>query len=557
VIGRSRDDRFLVAPFGEDLPGWRDDHRTAGVGEGGVAADAIGGDDKGLILDRPGDEERPPMMLPCGGPTRPDEKQVGSSDGRESPKLGKAEVVADQRAGGEGADFDERDAIASSVRLGLAAEAEGVHLRVGGREGSVGASDHAAIPSETVRLACRVAAGDEELAATSLVRRPIRRRGGGDVIEIDREANITELRQEDERALREGRAIEQRRERAAVDVGTFPDDVVLECGKKHRAAVYGAVGAPRASFKAVSSQRLMATGRDLSELPSGHHSERGATLGEQRRWWPLLRYLAVSFVLTWVLLFLAIGVLVDRDPDTIRDVYREVAQALFSGDLVAYAWFGGLSFLLVGLQGIFLMPIYRPPEAAQRARSLRKSAVMLGLIAAVVTAGLSWALLEVGFGDNEAVDDASDVLFPGAFFLTPAAVLIVSWILWGRFLFRMSHAADPAGIDRILLPLLHATAIGMVLLLPIDAISRQKKSCYCAAGSFLGLVMGILAVIWLVGPTAVLLLSRRRRLALRRLACLQCGHTRPPTRSDACQECGRGWTKRRRERMQRNAPASH
>jgi hypothetical protein len=280
-------------------------------------------------------------------------------------------------------------------------------------------------------------------------------------------------------------------------------------------------------------------------------TESGSALGEERRWWPLLRYLAFSFVLTWLLLFLALGLVVELDAQTIRDVYLEVASAILSGDLVAYAWFGGISIVLVALQGIFLLPIYRPPEAARRGRSLRKSAVMLGLVAALLTAGVTWAILEVSFGDLEAVEYADEVLFSGAFFVIPGAVLVVSWILWGRFLFRMSHAADPVGIDRMLLPLLNATAIGMVLLLPIDAISRQKKQCFCATGSYLGLLMGILAVIWLVGPMAVLLLSRRRRLALRRLACLQCGHTRPPGQSDVCQECGRGWTKRRRRRLER------
>ncbi len=267
-----------------------------------------------------------------------------------------------------------------------------------------------------------------------------------------------------------------------------------------------------------------------------------------RRWWPLLRYLAVSFALTWALLFLGIAVLIPREPDAFRDVFGELFQALVSGDLVVYAWFVGLSAGIVALQGIFLLPIYRPPAASRRGRSLRKSAVMLGLVAAVVTAGLAWALLEVGFGEEEAVDRADTVLFSGAFFLIPAAVLIVSWVLWGRFLFRMSHAADPAGVDRMLLPLLQATVIGMVLLLPIDAITRRQKDCYCATGAFFGLTMGILAVIWLVGPASVLLLSRPRRLAMRRLACLQCGHTRPPFKSDACQECGRGWTRRRRSR---------
>lgn len=278
--------------------------------------------------------------------------------------------------------------------------------------------------------------------------------------------------------------------------------------------------------------------RPTTALPAGLPGE---------GWWALVRYMLVSLVVTTIGELLAIGLIVDHDLDHLLSAYADILRELFRGDIEVVLWFLVPATAIVILQAIFLLPIFRPPEPSKRARSLKKSAALAGCAAALIAAGLAWSLFELAAGEEDAIEMGERFL-PGFFVLLPMAILVPTWVLWGRFFWRLSSPCDPLSMDRMMKPLLANTAIGMVLMLPIDAIVRRKKDCYCATGSFWGLVLGIITALWLLGPFVVLWLSRTRRLRLRRHACLACGHARPPGPTSACQECGRGWTNRRRKR---------
>src|SRR5690348_4873259 len=61
----------------ERAPEREHDRAVAGVVEATAAADAVDADDKGLVLDRPGAQQRAPVIAPRRGPVGDDHVAVG------------------------------------------------------------------------------------------------------------------------------------------------------------------------------------------------------------------------------------------------------------------------------------------------------------------------------------------------------------------------------------------------------------------------------------------------------------------------------------------------
>lgn len=276
--------------------------------------------------------------------------------------------------------------------------------------------------------------------------------------------------------------------------------------------------------------------------------ERTPLEGTWGGWRGLVRYLAVSVVATFVCLLLSVGLLVPWEGSPpILGLYVELFDAL-THEPEPWLWLGLLTVVIVVPQAIFLLPVVRPPRVAKRPRSLLKSVVMVSFAAALIVACLAWGSLEL-LTPGEAVE-TFDVVVWKPFITVPLAVLLPGWCLWGRFLWRRSHAYDPVAIDRLMAPLLRSTAIGLGLLFPIDLYVRHKKDCFCATSSAWGLALSLAALLWQLGPFVLLLATRKQRQRLRRQICLTCGYARIPG-TDRCPECGRGWTKRRRAALAR------
>ena len=100
-------------------------------------------DDVGLVLDRPGLQQRHPVVRRGLGPVGRHEVQVGG--GGEPPELvGEAQVVADERADAHALDLDLHQAVAGAEVGVLAAEGERVDLVVAVHR-AVGAGEHEAV----------------------------------------------------------------------------------------------------------------------------------------------------------------------------------------------------------------------------------------------------------------------------------------------------------------------------------------------------------------------------------------------------------------------------
>jgi hypothetical protein len=291
------------------------------------------------------------------------------------------------------------------------------------------------------------------------------------------------------------------------------------------------------------------TGRDRSGWP---------------RWATLLAFAVVAYPVNFVIGYVAIRISIMRDlgDEEVRSASREIGEfvvgfasypmAVLRNGFDDTTWwlFYGLVFLLTQL--VFLAPWVGPRPKVGNGPGWPPwfSAASAGLVAAVVGVGLMvglfeglgqlsiWAMSPVSesqrkHGLNELAKLSDGLIFVFLFFS-----LFPLWILIGTLLLRITSPADPMRPEIQLRRLFAGSAASIVLVIPFDALARRKTDCYCATGTWWSLCVGFLALIWIAGPSVVLLLNRRRRLALRREACLECGYSRRGQRGPRCVECG-------------------
>ena len=120
-------------------------------------------------------------------------------------------------------------------------------------------------------------------------------------------------------------------------------------------------------------------------------------------------------------------------------------------------------------------------------------------------------------------------------------VLFPAWLIcgaiWTWALRRSVASRDPDMVSRFARRLLSGTCIELVLALPLYLLVRKRSECLCMIANFWSIVIGLLGLVWLCGPAAVLLLTQDARRAWRMGACARCGY---PLRAGSarCSECG-------------------
>jgi hypothetical protein len=86
----------------------------------------------------------------------------------------------------------------------------------------------------------------------------------------------------------------------------------------------------------------------------------------------------------------------------------------------------------------------------------------------------------------------------------------ISWLVWIPLLLRRSKG-EPDAVERAVAKALRGTAVGWALSLPWYFVVRERQTCLCVLGTFLGLVFGMIALV-LVGGPLLLVFARDRRI---------------------------------------------
>lgn len=213
------------------------------------------------------------------------------------------------------------------------------------------------------------------------------------------------------------------------------------------------------------------------------------------------------------------------------------------GDAAVALELVGIAAAIAGTQVAFVAPLVGRPSLSANGHSLRASVIAAIVMAAFLTAGLLFALVQ---GALLAVADAgrSTSWEQLALLGEPAVVatvLVLAWIAagacWCVALWSSGNARDPNGLQRFVRWILAGTAVELALSIPLYALARRNESCYCSLPTFWSILIGTTALFWLCGPWAVLFLTRGFRRNWSRGACPTCGYPRR-TGATVCSECG-------------------
>lgn len=215
----------------------------------------------------------------------------------------------------------------------------------------------------------------------------------------------------------------------------------------------------------------------------------------------------------------------------------------------AWTGFGGYS-VYIGLflltQWAFLAPQRgRRIELTSTDRPLWRSVIAAGLMAALLTTGLIAVLLELPDWWGMLVDAEHPPQPPGhpasAFPWFGLGVLGTTWMVWAIVFALYWRQGDRyTQLGRMLRGLIAGTLLELLIAIPAHVWVMRQRDCYCARGTYTGLVLGGTVLLWVFGPGLVLLFLRERyRREKLHPVCYKCGYDlRGNPSTTSCPECG-------------------
>lgn len=256
-----------------------------------------------------------------------------------------------------------------------------------------------------------------------------------------------------------------------------------------------------------------------------------------RRWVIFLAVLPFYLFALVMAFVLALFVIAVDDWADVRPMEALETLGQMLGDPAFWAYFGGTAAIVTAVQMVFLIPVLSDvPPRRDRSHSLRVSLVLIALVAAALTAGIGFALVEVfELWIGMTIEEARI----GWVIAVPLVMLVVGWALWSVVLliFVRDIWADRT-LGRLIGLLLAGSLLEVVTVLPLDIMVRRRTDCYCGEGTFFTLCLAAVAGIVLTGPGIVIALTSSKHRSWRTTHCNGCGHPMGPTPGANCPECG-------------------
>jgi hypothetical protein len=187
---------------------------------------------------------------------------------------------------------------------------------------------------------------------------------------------------------------------------------------------------------------------------------------------------------------------------------------------------------LIILQTLFLLgaPHLRP-GTTHGGRPMIVSLIVGALFATLLSAGIIASVGSLlGFSSKNLPDKVGPVLI---------VILLASWLawLWIFLFFLVDEWTDR--YRKLYRLLLAGTVLELAITIPIDASVRRRTQCYCNEGTFWALCIGIVSMLWILGPGVVLLFLARRMQRRKKFGyCRRCGYDLRKLPSNRCPECG-------------------
>ena len=163
---------------------------------------------------------------------------------------------------------------------------------------------------------------------------------------------------------------------------------------------------------------------------------------------------------------------------------------------------------------------------------MRAALIAAAFMSMLLTTGLVLTLLEI---PNWWCYDS---LFS---MLTCWGGMVLVWAAWAAVFFKYSRQDRPwTRAGRIVRGLVSGSILELFIATAVFAWNRHDEDCYCARGSYTGLVFGGTVLVWTFGPGIVwlFLLEKRRRAGLLGI-CGTCSYDLTGNTSGVCPECGK------------------
>ncbi|MCE9592214.1 MAG: hypothetical protein K8S99_17045 [Planctomycetes bacterium] len=174
---------------------------------------------------------------------------------------------------------------------------------------------------------------------------------------------------------------------------------------------------------------------------------------------------------------------------------------------------------------------------AKTARPMWTSIITAAFMAMMLTTGLIATLLTLPGWWEEVVQDKNNLYYTWL-------VMLLLWSFWAVLFFIYWRGGDRyTQLSRMVRRLLAGSILEMIIAAPVQAYSDRPNDCYCAKGSYTGLILGGTVAVWAFGPGIVLLFLREkyRRAKLNTVECTACGYDLSGSLragKTECPECG-------------------
>ena len=169
-------------------------------------------------------------------------------------------------------------------------------------------------------------------------------------------------------------------------------------------------------------------------------------------------------------------------------------------------------------------------------RPMRSSVIAAAFMAMLLSVGLILTLLEAM--RQPTLQDSDDAYL--AYMTFYWGVMVLLWLGWAAVFWRYWQQGDRyTWMGKVLRGLIAGSALELFIATAVYAWNPRKEDCYCARGSYTGLVFGGTVLLWAFGPGIVLLFLREKYRRNKLMpACSTCGYNLTGNVSGICPECG-------------------
>jgi hypothetical protein len=143
---------------------------------------------------------------------------------------------------------------------------------------------------------------------------------------------------------------------------------------------------------------------------------------------------------------------------------------------------------------------------------MKTSAVAAAFAIALLSVGLLFSLLdllpEAAFGDSASYFSCAWFSLHYILLLIPLAL----WCFWSViFCIYWRQSDHYTWVGKVLRALIAGSVLELFVSIPVYVNVTRQDDCYCARGSYTGLVFGATVLLWAFGPGVFILFVREKR----------------------------------------------